>query len=315
MKTKILPSILSISVIAFLIISPDRYLPIALDGIKIFGVNVMPALLPFFFFTGLLSNLGAGEIFGKMLSCPCKKLYNTSGIGGYVFLTGILSGYPISAKVISDLVKDRKLELSDAKTIMTYTSTSGPLFIIGTVGSIMLGNKTYGYIILVCHYLSAILNGLIYRNKSKDNRINSLLNPKSTDNILSESAYSAVISVFIAGAYVTIFYTIAHMLTDIGVVKAISSLFSIIFDNDISSGIAFGLVEMTGGCIALSKTTSEFTLPAICAIISFGGLSVTLQSMTFLEKVKIKPLYYLLSKTTQSIIAFFVTYIATIIFL
>ena len=134
-----------------------------------------------------------------------------------------------------------------------------------------------------------------------------MLIPKKVDNILSECAYSAVLSVLIAGTYVTIFYAIAHILTDFGVVKMVANALNFVFDESIASGVAFGLVEMTGGCLMLSKSTSILRLPAICAIISFGGLSVTLQSMTFLEKAKINPFFYLLSKLTQSIIAFFRT--------
>lgn len=305
MKTKILPFLLCFSVIIALIIYPDKYLIVVYNGIKLFAVNVLPALLPFFFFTGLLSNLGAGEIFAKAFNRPCRSLYNTSGIGGYVYITSMLSGYPVGAKVISDLVKDQKISPKDASVIMTYTSTSGPLFIVGTVGSIMLNNKLAGMILLVCHYLSALINGLIYRNKTNTSSL-TLLSPKSVDNVLSESIYSAVTSVSIAGAYVAIFYTVGAILTDIGVIPLIANLLSTVVEYDVANGIAFGLIEMTGGCLMLSKSSSIYSIPAICAIISFGGLSVTLQSMTFLEKAKVKPTKYLLSKITQSMIAFFV---------
>ncbi len=314
MKRKILPIILSFGIILILIIYPDKYLPVLTDGLKIFVVNVLPALLPFFFFTGVLSNLGTGEILGSTLNKPCKKLYNTSGIGGYVFVTGMLSGYPVSAKVISDLVKERKMTESDARTIMTYTSTSGPLFIVGSVGTMMLHNKTAGIIILFCHYLSALLNGLLYRKKGLKDSDKCMLVHKNVDNVLSECAYSAVISVLIAGIYVTIFYAVAHILTDLGVVKLIAKTLSIALDENVASGIAFGLIEMTGGCLMLSNCSSIFRLPAICAIISFGGLSVTLQSMTFLEKANVRPFRYILAKITQSIIAFLLTFCVVSLF-
>ncbi len=246
---------------------------------------------------------------GKILARPCRNLYNTSGTGGYVFVMSMLSGYPVGAKLLADFTREGLINRQDAKTVMAYSSTSGPMFIVGSVGSIMLFDKTAGYIILVAHYLSAIVNGLLYRSKYKPESTDTIITQK-VDNILSESVYSAVISVMIAGAYVAIFYTCATMLQDVGVISAISKLLNLGFkDESLSTGLAFGLVEMTGGCLILSKSTSFLKFPIICAVISFGGLSVSLQSMTFLETCGIKPMHYLLSKITQSILAFILCFI------
>lgn len=297
-----------------LIIFPEKYLSSSLSGLKIFAVNVLPALLPFFFFSKILSALGAGNILGSLLAKPCNKLYNTSGIGGYVFIMSTLSGYPIGAKLVADFVKNKQLSIEDAKSIIAYTSTSGPMFIMGSVGSVMLQNKYAGFILLICHYFSALLNGLIYRKKSHSKTEHTQIQPLITDNILSESIYSSVISVLIAGAYVTIFYMCATMIEDIGIMSIISSLLTKIINNEtIASGLVFGSIEMTGGCLMLSKSTSILTLPSICTLISFGGLSVTLQSMTFLESCGISPFRYLLTKFTQAIIAFCMTLIVVMI--
>lgn len=312
MKTRLIPFILSTLALSLLVAFPDVYLSASFDGIKIFVINVLPALLPFFFFTKLISNLGFVGSLSKSFNTPCKFLYNTSGIGGYVFLSSVLSGYPIGAKTLSDMYENGEISLSDAQTIMSFTSTSGPMFIVGSVGSIMLHNKTYGFIILLCHYLSAILNGVLYRNKSKSSQ------PHKKQivigkNLLSKSISDTVSSVLISGAYIAIFYMIAVMLKNVGFLNVISDLLNLIFHNKaLCDGISFGLVEMTGGCALLSSTSSPFTLPAICAIISFGGLSVTLQSLTFLGNCNIKPTRYLLSKATQSIISFCLTYLVVV---
>lgn len=227
-------------------------------------------------------------------------------------MSSVLSGYPIGAKILSDMYENGEISLSDTKTIMTFTSTSGPMFIVGSVGSMMLHNKTYGFIILVCHYLSALLNGLIYRNRKKSGQTQ----PKEVilgKNLLNNSVSDAVTSVLISGAYIAIFYMIAVMLKNVGILNLISDFLNLFFQNKaLCDGISFGLVEMTGGCALLSSTSTPFTLPAICAIISFGGLSVTLQSLTFLGNCNIKPTRYLLSKVTQSIIAFVLTYLVVV---
>ena len=309
MKSKIFPFVSSTIVIAMLVSFPERYLASSLDGLKIFALNVLPALLPFLFFSQLLTLLGAGRYIGRALSKPCKLLYNTSGVGGYIFALSILSGYPVGAKLLSECYKNGSITRSDACSIMSYTSTSGPMFVLGTVGTIMLRNKMGGIIILVCHYLSAILNGLLYRGKGGTSK--AVIT--HTKNPLFESTKSAVNSVATCGAYIAIFYMVAVMLQDIGVIAWISKLFHPLLGS-LSDGFVFGLVEITGGCIKLSQVNSVLTLPTICAIVTFGGLSVTLQSVTFLSECNISWKRYIVCKLTQSVIAYLLTYLAVLIF-
>lgn len=310
MKSKIFPLIVSTFVIIMLAVFPDRYVLTSLDGLKIFALNVLPSLLPFLFFAQLLTNIGVGEKLGKFFRKPCTLLYNTDGIGGYVFAMSMLSGYPIGAKLISECIKSGILSRKEGKCILSYSSTSGPMFVLGTVGCLMLKNQLAGIVVLLCHYLSSLLNGLIYRNKERNVSIPLSI---TSQNAWGESARNAVNSALLCGVYIAVFYMVAIMLKDIGFIDIISTLFRPLL-GEVSDGFAFGLIEMTGGCIALSQTNSPLTLPAICAVISFGGLSVALQSITFLGECGIKSRHYFTSKITQSIIAFLLTYLVCLVF-
>lgn len=315
MKNNVLLSLFSTIALCLLVAFPKVYLTASFDGIKLFAYNVLPCLLPFFFFTKVLTNLGINTKLGKIFKKPCKFLYNTSGQGGFVFVMSILSGYPIGAKLISDLYDDGVIGKSEALSISSFASTSGPMFMLGTVGAIMLNNYTYGIIILTCHYFSAILNGILYRKKSSTPDPKPTIKLKNLENVLSTSINDSISGVLTCGAYIAIFYMIATMLKNVGILSLLSSGLNLIINNpNISNGLSFGLVEMTGGCAILSKTISFWTLPSICAIITFGGLSVTLQSITFLGKCGIKFSQYLLRKTTQTVIAFLLTVLAEVVF-
>lgn len=310
MKSKLFPILVSTFVIVMLAIFPDRYILTSLEGLKIFALNVLPSLLPFLFFAQLLTNIGVGEKMGRFLKKPCAFLYNTGGIGGYVFAMSVMSGYPIGAKLVSECIKSGSISRQEGKSILSYSSTSGPMFVLGTVGCLMLKNQLSGAVILICHYLSALLNGLLFRNHKRAESIPLIT---TSNNAWGESARNAVNSALICGVYIAVFYMVAIMLKDVGVITVISSLFRPLL-GEVSDGLVFGLIEMTGGCIALSQTHSPFTLPAICAVISFGGLSVALQSITFLGECGIKSINYVVSKITQSVIAFFITFIVCTIF-
>ena len=135
-------------------------------------------------------------------------------------------------------------------------------------------------------------------------------------NLLNNSVSDTVTSVLISGAYIAIFYMIAIMLKNTGVLSLLSNCVNYLIKNQsLSYGLVFSLVEITGGCAVLSNTNTFLTLPIICAVISFGGLSVTLQSLNFLCKCNIKPIRYVIVKLTQSIIAFLITCFVVGVFL
>jgi nucleoside recognition membrane protein YjiH len=75
----------------------------------------------------------------------------------------VLSGYPVGAKLTADFYEKGLITKGQACRITTFTSTSGPLFIVGTVGIGMFHSAKLGIIILLSHFIGAILNGLIYR--------------------------------------------------------------------------------------------------------------------------------------------------------
>jgi nucleoside recognition membrane protein YjiH len=53
--------------------------------------------------------------------------------GAYAFLMGIVSGYPIGAKIVSDFKAQNLCTDIECERLLAFTNNSGPLFIIGTV--------------------------------------------------------------------------------------------------------------------------------------------------------------------------------------
>ena len=63
-STKILAILIITIMMGALILRPSVYIQAAKDGLNLFAISVLPALLPFFIFTKLLTALG---VFGKRL--------------------------------------------------------------------------------------------------------------------------------------------------------------------------------------------------------------------------------------------------------
>ena len=83
-----------------------------------------------------------------------KKLFNSPGIGTYSMIMSTLSGYPIGAKVVGDLHSNQLICDADAKKMITYSMTSGPAFIIGTIGIGLFNNINIGILLFITHILA-----------------------------------------------------------------------------------------------------------------------------------------------------------------
>lgn len=294
--------------LAFIVFS-DRYILSVKNGLELYAVCVLPALFPFFFFSKILTELNVGYDLGLTLKKPLKVLYHAPSYSGYIMVISMLCGYPVGAKLIADCYNNKLLTTSEAKTISSFTSTSGPLFIIGTVGIAMLGSKKAGFVILISHYLATLINGLLYRGKNVSKGEMPKAPLVNYDKILSESMLSSISSILIVGGYIAIFNMVLDVFFDIKLIPILASMFTNIgVDARISTGIFASIIEITKGSMLLSNSgfPIKIVIPLIAFCISFGGISVSMQSLTFLTQCKISPAYYLLTKFTQGILAFFI---------
>lgn len=305
-----------------LVIDPKRYIASVYNGMLLFATSVAPALFPFFFFTRILTSVGTAQILGDALKKPIAKLYNCPSVGGYVFFMSAISGYPVGSRLLSDLYSAGIIDRRQVKAISAFTSTSGPLFIVGTVGTVMFDSASFGYLLMAVHFVSALLNGFVFRiSKKKAKDYGELVRtPPDFDDLLGKSMSSALTSLFIVGGYIAIFSMIADVLTDIGVVDALAaplvSLYGAVgWEPQAAHGTVLGLIEITRGCQSIAKSGADIktALPVVAGLLSFGGISVSLQSLTFLGNCKVKPLYYLATKTTQAIISFALALIVSLL--
>ena len=300
--------------ICCLVINPQRYIQSIYSGMVLFVKNVAPALFPFFFFTKLLTGLGGASAMGKALKKPVAKLYNAPGESGYILVMSLISGYPIGAKLISDFYESGNFTIDNCKKVSSFTSTSGPLFVVGTVGTLMLSSPKAGYVLFLCHALGALINGLRYRGRKSEQKLSSMPTAQNDENLLNKSITSSILSVLVVGGYIAIFSMIIDIAIDLKVVDALAfllakplSLFNV--SQEVAEATVISLIEITRGCQAFAQSgvSIKIILPFIAGLLSFGGLSITFQSLTFLRGCKVKTLYYLLTKLTQAIVTFVIS--------
>ena len=311
-KTKFLnifSIILILSLIFLIVFMPEKSILTFSQGIIIWGTKILPALLPFFILTNLLSYTSFTKTVGKYLSPITNRLYGVGGVAGYIYIMSILSGYPVGAKLTADLYKQGIINKNECITISSFTSTSGPLFIIGTIGIGFFHNQKLGILLLLSHILGALLTGLLFRNKNKKLQV-LIQTQTTTSNVLSNSMTNSISSIMTIGGFVTIFYMFLQTLLDLNAFELIVKIFEIFnINKEVTISIISGLIEVTTGSLLLSNThiQQKTILSILSFIVSFGGLSIHAQAYCFLKEFNMPYRKFFLQKLSHAIISVFIS--------
>lgn len=287
----IIITVISIFFNLIILIFPEIIINSVKQGLLLWYSSAVPSLLPFIISINMLKRTSAPLYISKILEPVTKKIFKISGTAVFPILMGMLSGYPLGAKLSCELYMDKKISKREAKHLILFTNNSGPLFITGTLGTIFLGNTKTGWIILIIHYISAIFIGIITAegNVCKKNIV--IKTPcMSLSEIITQTIEDSMETIVLIGGYIILF-------------SMITSIIIPHFNNGLSKGIVYSIFEMTGACNLLSKQGAPGI--ALCAAaVSWGGLSVHAQSAGYISKAGLSVKSYITAKFMQSFIAF-----------
>ena len=283
--SKIIACTSLIAFMAFMLVKPDYYLSAARKGLSLFASSVLPSLFPFYFCSLMLTYMGAVKGISKLGAKPVKLLYNTPKESAYALFLSILCGYPVGASTCEELYKAGALSQKDVKSVCSFCSTSGPIFMIGTIGGAIFSDTRVGWIVLASHYLGALLNGLIFRKRKSDSEDVAFALQTDTDAILAKAISKATVNMLYVGGYIVI----CGMLVDTLELIGLKDLLSFMPNPDAAASVIYGAIEMTRGCLECASCSSLHLACVLCTgAVSFGGLSVTLQNYTFLSRCGVK---------------------------
>ena len=327
-KSLIIPTIICLFTL-FLILFSNSNLFAAKKGLSLWANSVVPSLLPFFIATELLGYTNIISILGKMLNKLMRPLFNVPGEGAFPFIMGIISGYPVGAKIVADLKRQGLCSNIEAERLIAFTNNSGPLFIIGTIGIGLFKDTKTGILLLLTHILACISVGILFRwwksGKNKrssffiedSNKLPSKISLLNLGEVLANSIMNSISTIFLIGGFVVLFSVVISILNSSGFLELIANFLSPILNifglsSKYINGIVTGLIELTNGVcsIALIASKNISTNIIICAfLLGFGGISVALQVLNITSKngISIKP--YLIGKLLQGIFAAFYTYL------
>ncbi len=296
--------------------NPAIYTKSAMNAISVWAFKLLPAMFPFFIITRIIVNLV--EVKTNVMDKFFYKLYHTRN-SSLIYFLSILSGYPMGAKLISNMYDLCRINNKEAKKMLSFCSVSGPMFIVGSVGVGILHSYKAGLIILIANILASLLNGLIYRGKEKSYEKFEFAGKPHNENLLLDSVFDAIQSILMVCGFIVVSFLLIDMLKNLKILNFLAIIASKIFkcDYNIALSCFEGTIEMTRGIIDLSNITIPLSVKAIISstLIAFGGVSILLQSLSFLAKLNISKKTMIVQKTTQALLCLLITIPLALIFL
>ncbi len=320
--THILGIAVTIFFTALLLANPSTALSGAHSALILCGTNVIPALFPFFVCSNMFLSLNVTAYLGHLLRPVMQPLFRVRAEGALAFVMGIISGYPIGAKVTADLVEQGAIPRLQGERMLAFCNNSGPLFLLGAVGSGMLGNAKFGILLYLAHFLSSITVGLTLRcfgSKETYRYASSTTDPsvpKPFGTILGDAIGNAANSIFIVCGFVIIFQIFLAMLDNLGIVILLEHfMLRLHLPACLARPILYSFFEPTGGCRACAQSLANsplLCLMMISAAVGWSGLSIHLQVAAMVRHAGLRLHYYWTGKALQSIVAPFYTFLLMI---
>lgn len=256
--------------------------------------SIFPSLFPLFVISNILINYGFVDIVSTILY-PISKIFKVSSSSCFVIVMGLLSGFPSSSKYVSELVKQNIISKNEASKVLTFTHFSNPLFVINTIGISFLNSYKLGLLILFIHYISNFIVGFIFRNYKVDINNNTIKNNynNSLGKVITDSISSSINTLFLILGTVSFFLIITTIINN-----------SIPL-NSFFSSIISGIFEMTQGLKYVSLLDISLKIKCVLSVmfISFGGISIHMQTFSIINESGIKYLPFFIARIIHALIA------------
>lgn len=284
----------AVFLLALLTLQPQRYAAACAESIALWAKVVLPALFPFLVLTALVTQTEMADSLGRKLA-PLLRRCGLPAAGAGAFFVSILSGYPVGSRIVADLYSNGSLGRAEAERLSYLCSTSGPMFILGSVGSAMFGEGTAGAILFASHLFGVLsvffLTKLFGRKGRPQTAAQPRPLPQRQTGSLGETVQKAVISVLCVGGFIALAGVLLCALEDLHLLAPLCSLLQFPLRpfgaENCAKGTVYGLIEATRGCASLAAA-GAIGLPFAAFTITFGGASILAQQLAFLRPAGVR---------------------------
>jgi hypothetical protein len=116
------------------------------DGMRLAALVIIPSVFPFMIISDLIAcvvDFSAMRRLGRIF----ERIFSISSAALGPALVGMIAGFPIGARMASEVYRKGAISRRDAETVAAISSTPSLAFTVSGVGSAMLGDVGLGAIL------------------------------------------------------------------------------------------------------------------------------------------------------------------------
>ena len=249
-----------------------------LNSLKVCIETIIPSLYAFMIVSGFIVSSNLYKILGKPFSLISRYIFRIPEQYFSIFIIGSVGGYPIGAKLLTDMCRENKIDKNTAEHMLSYCYLAGPAFICGVAGINIFSSTKTGIIIfasiLCTNIIMAIISGFSRDIPNKEQYTTSL--NISFSNLIM-SIYDGAKGMFSICAIIVFFSSLTCIAEKLGIIsflaKIISDFSDLIYVN--SMAVVKAVIEISN--ITLIEPCNPLLIPLAASLLSFGGLCVLMQ--------------------------------------
>lgn len=273
---------------------PAKCLGYSLTGLDLWFHNMIPALFPFMVLSGIMLRMNLADKFAAIVKPLFYPLFRINNSGIFAIVSGFLFGFPMGARIITDLYSNKKLTKTEASYLLAFCNNIGPIYFISFVLSTLNLKRIIPY--LIGMYGIPFVYGIILRHTVYRNIIQGKPHEMLSPNVESEvpmgflealdvSITSGLHGITRLGGYM-IFFNLLNILPNI------------LLPYSGYSAIINAVFEITSGISAIGSSNPL----AVFILLPAGGLSCIAQTYSAMEETDLSLSHYVGHKLVLTLI-------------
>ncbi|MGM9548862.1 MAG: hypothetical protein ACI3V5_03355 [Faecousia sp.] len=261
----------------------------ARQGVVLCLKTVVPSLFPFF----VLSILLTSSLLGSSLPLlrPLGRLFGIPEGAESLLIPAFLGGYPVGAQSAAAAFRSGQLSKQEAERLLSFCNNAGPAFLFGMAAS-MFPRRWMAWALWGVHIGGALFAALLIPGSGKRSVKMTQSDPPSLTSALNTSIR---VMASVCG-WVVLFRVILAFL---------SRWILWILPTAVQVAVTGFLELSNGSCELLSVSDVSARLCICSAILAFGGLCVTMQTLSVTAGLSLRQ--YFLGKLLQTVFSLALT--------
>lgn len=277
-----------------LLVYPETALDAARQSMLTWAQSVAPALFPFMVLAPLLTCESAVRIYQRLFGWIMRPLFRLPGAFAPAVVIAMTAGSPAGASAAVRIAAQTGMGCRRLARTAACICGAGPAFLIGGIGTAMLGSPAAGGILLRAQLVAQLTLLLLLRGGEDGAPVHILY--EETGGGVREAA----VNLLAVCGYMMIFNTAA-------------ALIARILGSENAGLALLCITDLPGGARALAETPLPYEVKMILlgAMTGFGGLCINAQNLAFCRAAGVKAGGYLAVRALSALIcgaatAFFV---------